>query len=70
MAKKFTMTQTQWEALVKASVRVNNTDDVPKIAALCVEHDCGTWHAAAMFYGHLNRCPCATCIKARAEALR
>ena len=67
---KYGWTQTRAEKTVAASIRVNNQDDIPKIAALCVEHDCATWHAAAMFYGHLDRCPCAPCVKARAETNR
>ena len=63
-------TYDQWLKLVKRSVRLNQETDAEAIAKLCVEQNKGTWHAAATFYGNLNVCPCAECLRTRAMEAR
>lgn len=70
MTKIQERTYESWLHLVQRSVRTDKPTDAEAIARLCVEQNMGTWHAAATFYGNLNRCPCAVCLQIRADEAR
>lgn len=63
-------TREQWLAMVRRTVRLSKPEDADPIADLCVEQNKGTWHAAATYYGNIKLCPCAACLKDRAEIAR
>jgi hypothetical protein len=64
--------QRYFENLVSGAVRMKHAADVRPIALICLEahqraKPVAAWHAAAQFYGYLDRCNCFPC-KSKREA--
>lgn len=55
----------EWSHLIRSCTSGLSPAQVVEVAQVCIEQDCGVWHACSVVLGHLERCNCTPCREAR-----